>query len=332
MTHSLSTQPRRLHDKAPRKGIWVKSGSLLWGISLIHLISPSFSFCVHKGEIIVRTSWGNILTSTRDHACIVPAWGRYSVQLVIVIPRTKWTCILKILSSIPHSCKVIHKCVPFAPLPSLLECQLPRGLLPHYRGQVLQTSLNPRKMCLSLFHTTWLQGWVWNPAQGHQLTTATNGPQKAPGTWDSDKIKAREREGIHTHTTKEVLSCLGQMLLFAQRRAQSSLRCGPPQPWGHPLTAFPGPGPEVLIKCKKKKLSSSPLAKEQVLVLFFRANPLEMPNLVLHHKVLLSWQKSSDEKGPSWREKKSRLGKSAGLQPPPQSGSIFGFLKVNLTV
>lgn len=168
--------------------------------------------------------------------------------VVIVISRAKCTYALNVLSSVPHSCKVAHKCLTFSFTCShSLISASQRAVTP----QLLcpKTSLSPRNWLLPLLHTASLQGHVLSPAQSHQLTPATNSPQEAPGSWGSGKHKAREQEGICTCNQRGSLLPKSTTAVSSKESPELST-CGPPRPQVHPLTALPGPGPGVLIRCK----------------------------------------------------------------------------------
>lgn len=137
---------------------------------------------------------------------------------------------------------------------------------------------------------------------------------------------------LHTYSQR------GSFLLrpnpaVSSQGAQSSVPCGPPWPQGHPPTALPGPDPGVLIKCKKKrgeKASSSPRNKEQVPPTG-RAKPWRSAAQRLATR--RSSAGSTAETGRLfWKREEKLAGQEYGPQPPPQSDSIFGFLKVNLIV
>lgn len=239
--------------------------------------------------------WGLQVTVYR--MCL--AWGRHSVR-GIVITRTTWRSIWSMHCPILHICKMSLESgsVPL-PLRSCSEFQFPR---PH-SFSALRPPWAPEwcfSSCLTLHGFRAV--WKFQPrtTNCHQLPTA---PRKPQGAEAQAKMKPERKERVCTPITEEAFSCPDQILLLPQKSAQSSLACGPLRPQGHPLTALPGPGPEVLIKCKKKKVNSSHLNKEQILSIRKELTPWRYIAWVLHHKVLISWQKNRNGKRFSWREK-----------------------------
>lgn len=77
----------------------------------------------------------------------------------------------------------------------------------------------------------------------HQPTKATITSQKSPQKAEVQaRMKPERKEDVRT--TKEVFPAQANPCCFLQESPEA-------RPRGHPLTALPGPGPEVWNKCQK---------------------------------------------------------------------------------